>query len=106
MKSEKEIQRNSGIQYWTKEYHAVFNAGKFKDVPIHTFHGRIMITYLRNITTSKQVFNLNRYAQNAIIRKLKQYEGVDWYQSTPTKKPYKEFNYHKKMFKWIDSPEH
>lgn len=103
MKSKKEIQKNSAILYWNKEYHAAFNAGKFKDVPIRTFHGRIMITYLRNITQSKQVYNLNRYTQNAILRKLKQYNGIEWYLSTPSKKPYKEFNYYKKLHKWIDS---
>ncbi len=95
MKNTREYHRR---YYYTQEKEASLPRGNYAGVKIEDYDGEKMVLYLRHIITKKLLKIHSKYIRNAINRKLKQYEGVQWFYGKPTKKPKKRFDYIKKMF--------
>ena len=85
--------------YWKHEYNACFSGGKYKGIPVSQWDGMLMIEYLRRVYRQKTITVHSTYLDAAIRRKLRQYEGVQWFYDIPTKKARKPFDYYKKMFR-------
>lgn len=90
----------SSQSYWLTEYKQSIKTGDYPDVPIRLYEGFLMISYLRYLRDTNLIRRYSWHTQNAIQRKLMQYEGVEWFYSCPTRKPRKPFNYIRQIYKY------
>lgn len=70
---------HSSQSYWLTEYKQSIKTGDYPDVPIRLYEGFLMISYLRYLRDTDLIRRYSWHTQNAIQRKLMQYEGVEWF---------------------------
>lgn len=92
---EQEIQSR---YYWMREMNATLMVGQYDKIPVCEYEGQRMIELLRKMKRLGKLDKKSMYCQNAIRRKLQQYEGVTWKDGFPLKRPKKKFDYYHRFF--------
>jgi len=69
---EQEIQSR---YYWMREMNATLMVGQYDKIPVCEYEGQRMIELLRKMKRLGKLDKKSMYCQNAIRRKLQQYEG-------------------------------